>query len=273
MKTLKFLCTLAFFALLAMPWQMEAQDNQRPEFVSFQTNHWNLDLEDGSRTEWMALEKEYFDKVTSKNEHIFSTAAMTHMYTADNSEVIHVTVYMNWDAIDKAQARETELIEAAWPDDDARDAFFDKLDKYYTGVHSDELYRTRPGAKFPATRSTEPQVIYIQKRHGQMPEDGTGSERAAVVKEYQEEVIHKNELVLGYYPMRHGWGSDSRDVLEVMVFDSFGDLEKSNDREGELIEAHWPDEAARGAFFDKLDKYFSRWHADYIYSSIPELAK
>jgi len=51
------------------------------------------------------------------------------------------------------------------------------------------------------------------------------------------------------------------------------DVEKSFDRTTELIKANWPDEATRKAFFEKMNKYFTGVHGDYVYKNIPELMK
>ncbi|MNE61727.1 hypothetical protein D3C80_1569610 [compost metagenome] len=83
----------------------------------------------------------------------------------------------------------------------------------------------------------------------------------------------KNPYVKGYYPHRHTWGSDSRDFLEAYYFDSLSDLEKSNDKDDELIKAAWPKEDERKAFLDEMDKIFTGIHGDYIYRNEPTLAK
>ena len=73
--------------------------------------------------------------------------------------------------------------------------------------------------------------------------------------------------------MRHAWGADKRDFIEVFVVNSMADLEASNYARGDLVKSHWTDEAARKAFFKKSGKYFTGFHADYIYETIPELSK
>ena len=195
-----------------------------------------------------------------------------HQYTADNTEMLQVTVYRNWGDIKSAAERSEELVKAAWPDEKARKAYFKKADSYYTTIHSDEIYYTMPNAKIGAS-STEPRLLYMQKRHFAFPEEGSVEEFQALNKEYTEAVIHKNSHVIGYYPMRHAWGADKRDFIEVFVVNSMADLEASNDARGDLVKSHWTDEAARKAFFKKSGKYFTGFHADYIYETIPELSK
>jgi hypothetical protein len=73
--------------------------------------------------------------------------------------------------------------------------------------------------------------------------------------------------------MRHAWGSDNREFVHVYVVESLCDVGEMNQSTGGLVQAAWPDEAARSAFFEKYDKYFTGRHGDYIFSSIPEVAK
>jgi hypothetical protein len=231
---------------------------------------------DGNPGEWMELEKEYHEKVTMKNELILGSQFLNHFYTADNSEVVLVTAYGSWEAINDAGARTEELVEAAWPDEAARDAFFKKKDSYYVNIHSDEIYATLPNTKpfvADSTNSDKSMIIYIQKEHLAFPEDGSNEEIAALAKEFAEAVEHKNSNIKGYYTYRHRWGSDNREVIRARVFESLEDLAASNAKTQELIEAHWPDEAARDAFFEKYDKYFTGWHGDFIYRNVPELVK
>ncbi len=47
-----------------------AQPAEQPGFLTVTTVHWNMDNKDFSMDKWKAIEKEYFDKVTSKNEYI-----------------------------------------------------------------------------------------------------------------------------------------------------------------------------------------------------------
>jgi hypothetical protein len=272
MKALKFLFTASMF--LALSATLVGQDeSERPQFVVFTTEHWDYDYDDGSQDEWMALATEHFDKVIKKNEHIAGAATLVHYYTADNSELIHVRTYMTWNDIEKAQERNGELVEEAWPDEGERNAFFDKMSAYTTGQHSDEIYRTLGGAKLPEERSEDQMVIYMQKSHGDWPEDGSMDEIQSLDKQYKEVAIHGNEHIKAYYPMRHAWGSDNREFIDVFVVSSLADVGAANMAMNELVEEKWPDEEERNAFFDRYDKYATGWHGDFIYRNIPELSK
>jgi hypothetical protein len=275
MKTINVMgmSLLLFLSCLCLPGY--AQENTRPEFVGITRTHWNLQLDDATASdeEWEALTKEYNEKVTKKNEFIMSTAILSHMYTDDNSEVLLITTYKNWDAIEKAQARNTELENAAWPDKTAREALFKKADRYFVNRHSDEIYRTIEGAKIPAAPSDSSMVAYMQKTYLAFPADGTTEEFNALHKEYLEKTVHKNPHIIAFYPLRHGWGADNREIVTFSIVKSFGDVGAMNQAIGGLIEKGWPDETARKAFFKKYDRYFTGQHGDYIYSTIPGVSK
>ena len=127
---------LALMLLLITPSAI-AQDDapKRPEYITVTTLHWNMDNEDFDMKEWIATEKEYLDKVTKKNEYVMGASTYMHRYTPDNRELIYVQAYANWEAIDKASERNGELEKEAWPDKEARNAYFEKRNSYYADFH------------------------------------------------------------------------------------------------------------------------------------------
>jgi hypothetical protein len=222
--------------------------------------------------EWKAHEKEFFDKVTLKNDLILGTNVLVHYYTSDNSEVLFVTAYRSWEDIEKADEKDNELIKAAWPDSVKRRAFFDKQRSFYTPIHSDEIRSIVPNTKlFPA--DTAVHIYYVRTSHRAFPADSKPGEYQQLMNEYHQNVVLKNTLIKGYYPSRHLWGADSRDFVEAFVYSSLADLEKTAATTDALVKAHWPDETKRKEFFDKLDKYFENWHGDALYRNVPVLRK
>ena len=89
---------LLFFNLSIIAQEDDAP--KRPMYVAITTMHWNMDY-DGD-DDWIATEKEYKEKVTSKNEYIMGSGFYTHRYTADNTELMYVQTYASWEDIDKA---------------------------------------------------------------------------------------------------------------------------------------------------------------------------
>ena len=67
---MKKLILLGVVCLLCLP-NLRAQDDvsaKAPEYVTLTTLHWNTNLTNFDMSEWLATEKEFFDKVTSKND-------------------------------------------------------------------------------------------------------------------------------------------------------------------------------------------------------------
>ena len=196
MKTTKHYF-FAIATLLLFNISIFAQDEppKRPEYVTVTTMHWNMDNEDFDNEEWIATEKEYMDKVTKKNELIMGASFYTHRYTPDNTELIYVQTHANWEDIDKAGDRNGELAKEAWPDEDARNAFFDKRNMYYSDLHSDEIYATMSGANLMTEELGEDMIMYVRKSHFAFPDDGSNEEFKELRDEYLEKVFHKNELI------------------------------------------------------------------------------
>lgn len=274
MKTTNYFF-IAIATLLLTTTTIYAQDEtpKGPMYVTATTMHWNMDKEDFSMKEWIALEKEYLEKVTMKNEHVMGSSYYMHRYTADNRELILVRTFSSWEAIDQAGERDNELIKEAWPNEEARDSFFENQDSYYAPFHSDEIYATMSGAKLMTEAPGDDMILYVRKSHFASPEDGSFKEFKEIRDEFIENVINKNELIKGYYPNNHAWGSDKTEYIEAFLFNSMADLDIVGERNGELVKEHWTDEVARKDMNEKFGKYFTGVHGDYLYSLIEELSK
>lgn len=251
--------------------QEEAQKG--PEYVTMTVMHWNMDLEDFKMEEWKAVEKEYMDKVTKKNEHVMAAGFYLHQITPDNRELVYVQAYANWNAIDLAAKRNTELAKDAWPDKDKRKTFLNKQANYYSPFHSDEIYATMPHAKSLSEEPKKDMIVYLRTSHFAFPEDGSYKEFMDTFAEYTKNVTHKNEYVKAYYPMSHAYGSDKTQFVEAYFLDSLAVLDKKFDKDGELFDAHWSDEEAKKEMDKMGKKYFTGVHGDAVYKVVPELRK
>ncbi len=265
----KLISITAMLCMAFLPLVLIAQND--PQFLVVSRNHFNPSS-NFNFDEWKAHEKEYFDKVTAKNDLIMRTNVLVHYYTEDNSEILFVTAFRSWEDIEKANAKDDELTKAAWPDSVKRRAFFDKQRSFYTSKHSDEIRSIVPNTKaFPA--DTAVHIYYIRTSHRAFPADAKPGEYQQLMNEYDQNVTLKNSLIKGYYPSRHLWGADSREFIEAYVYSSLADLEKTGAATEALVKAHWPDETKRKDFFKKLDKYFENWHGDALYRNVPALRK
>src|SRR5258706_472805 len=135
---------IAMLCLALLPSLAWGQND--PQFLVVTRVHVNPKA-DFTVDQWKAHEKEYFEKVTSKNDLILGSNVLTHYYTNDNSELLFTSSYRSWDDIVKAQAKGAELAKAAWPDEAKRKAFFEKRNSFYTTEHSDEIRQIMPNAK------------------------------------------------------------------------------------------------------------------------------
>jgi len=117
-KLLLAILMLAFSFTTKIIAQDEVQKEEfKPVFLTVTTGHWSSDL-NVDFTDWLKTEKEYFDKVTMKNDLIIGSGYYTHYFTPDNSEVVFVSVYKNWEDIENANDVKAKLVEEGWPDKD-----------------------------------------------------------------------------------------------------------------------------------------------------------
>ena len=274
MKTTNRFFTTLIGLLMCFNVSMNAQEDAKPMYITVTTMHWNMDYKDFKMDEWKAVEKEFLDKVVMKNEHILSASFYLHRLTADNTELLYVQSFASWDAIDKASKRSNELSLEAWPKDEDAKIYFDKRNAYYAPEHSDEIYAVMDIAKPLAEAPTKDMVCYVRKGHFNFSGDmGTQAEFDALSKEYADNVTFKNEYIKGYYTYAHAWGAVRTEAIEVFFLDSLADLEKMMDKDGELYEAHWKDEAARKKMEEAGQKYYDNRHGDYVYTFVAGLAK
>ena len=269
MKNKNYLTLVMLILTFLLSNNMFAQEAPKPVFMTVTTLHRNVDADrlDTDRKNWKQAEQEYFDKVTSKNDLILRSSILNHYFTDNSSEVLFVSIFKTWEDLEKSNDVTTELIKKGWPDEKERKVFFDKYNSYYGPIHSDEIYSSVAGAKEFKPNSKEPMVIYVRKSQMSLTGQGKG------LKEFNEKITMNNPYVKGYYPYRHSWGADSRDFIEAYYYDSLSDLEKSFDKNTELIKAAWSKEDTRKTFMDEFDKLFTGIHADYIYTNNPTLSK
>ncbi|WP_420552988.1 hypothetical protein [Tenacibaculum aiptasiae] len=275
MKTVKINLLVVLLLLIISPLTIFSQnENKRPEYITVTVGHWNMDYENFNKDKWIATEREFLDNVVKKNEFILGTSVYLHRYTPDNSEIVFVNTYGSWADIEKANKRNQELIKEVWKDEKKREEYFKKKNAYYTMEHSDEIYVPVGGAKFLKSDDAKKELIWlVVKGHFAFPEDGSKEEFENLNKEYLENVINKNDLIKGYFQHMHAWGSDKTEFSRVFAVESMADLDMIGEKSNELFKSHWKDEAKRKEFEEKVQKYFTPKHGDYIYTSIPELSK
>ncbi|MBN4070601.1 hypothetical protein JYT76_02855 [Olleya sp. AH-315-F22] len=246
--------------------------SQEQLYISVTTLHRDMTLENFSMEDWKSVEVEYHEKVTMKNEHILSATTLLHYFTPDNSEVVFITVYPSWTAIEDATKRNEELEIEAWPDKAERKAFLKSQRTFYSNEHSDEIYVTIPGAK-SLEENDLPLIYYVRTSYFAFPEESDGDKFMNLLTEYNEAVTHKNDYYKGYYPQVHFYGADRTEFIEVFISETLDELERGIANQGKLFRAHWEGDDRQKEYNSVMDKFLTGVHGDRIYSSVPELNK
>ena len=223
--------------------------------------------------EWMEVEKEYFDKVTSKIDIILDHKVLVRYFGNDLSEIKIINVFDKWNDIEYVNNVRDALIEKAWPNKKERDVFFEKQNSFYTNYHSDEIYVTSTLSKLMTASEKasqkNPMVYYIDTN---ILSDIDNKDAHKLHEDYLNAVTYKNSFIKAYYPFRHYWGSDSREFLEIYVVNSLAGLEKAIETDKKLFELHVPDKSKRKEFMEAYRKAVTS-HKDGLYRNIPALSK
>ena len=200
---------------------------------------------------WKEVEEEYFNKVTSKIDLIRSHEVLMSYFAPQFGEIKVINVIGSWEDIMTINEMRMSLIEEAWPDEEERKAFFEKQNSFYKSKHEDEIYLTsestkdlirEPGQNMPFTFMIKTNIL----------SDTEDEDSYANYKKYFEEVVLKNSKVQGYYPFSHFWGDDSREFVELFVFDTFSDVEDSQYESNALLSKIVPEEEDRRNFLSSL---------------------
>jgi len=96
---------------------------------------------DGSVSAFDSLTVEYNTWCMDKNEFVISCKVVRHWWGNNNRDFITIAEVKSWEDVLKFNARTVELFEEHWNTPESRKAFNDAYDSYFTGEHSDEIYR------------------------------------------------------------------------------------------------------------------------------------
>lgn len=246
----------------------EPDQVEKPMYVTVTTLHGvdGFDFE-----EWKEVEKEYFDKVTSKIDLIYTHEVLMSYFAPQFSEIKVINVINSWEDIVIINEMRAELIEEAWPDEEERRMFFEKQNSFYQSKHADEIYLTSDYSKdlIKEPGQNRP-FVFMMKNNilGDVEDDNSYDN----YKNYVENVIYKNSKILAYYPFSHFWGDDSREFVELFVMDSFCDVEMSQYESNALISKIVPNEEAREEFLNSLYSVIESQETTF-YRNVPALSK
>ena len=116
-------------------------------------------------------------------------------------------------------------------------------------------------------------VFVAQTFKAKTPDGGTAAERDSLYMEWLENVVKKNEKIVGRRDFRHYFGQDSRDWVVITEYRSLSDFEIADSLNGQLARKRWPDDKKRAEFFQKLTRYWETVHADEVYRILPKFTK
>ena len=86
------------------------------------------------------LRKEMVENVINKNEFIKGYYPHRHYYGHNSTEFIEAFFVSSFDDLAKMNNRNGELMREHWADEVAGREYFQKYNKYFTGVHGDKVY-------------------------------------------------------------------------------------------------------------------------------------
>lgn len=88
--------------------------------------------------------KEFNDKVTFKDPYIKAYYPYRHAWGSNSTDFLEAYFYDSLADLEKSNEKITELIKTNWPKDADAKTFFDELEKSFTGLHKDFIYRNIP---------------------------------------------------------------------------------------------------------------------------------
>lgn len=91
--------------------------------------------------------KEFNEKVTLKNPYIKAYYPHRHTWGADSRDFVEAFLFDSLGDLEKSFDKNDELTNTAWPKEVDRKAFFDEMNKAFTGLHGDYIYSNIPSMK------------------------------------------------------------------------------------------------------------------------------
>jgi hypothetical protein len=111
-------------------------------------------------------------------------------------------------------------------------------------------------------------AVIVQNLERAFPENGSMAEFDSLTHLFQTKVWDKNPHVISHKTIRHWWGNDNRDVIEITEVKTWEDIPTAMEKNNELFMETWSTKEARDAFNKAYDKYFTGKHSDEIYQEV-----
>jgi len=117
-------------------------------------------------------------------------------------------------------------------------------------------------------QSAQGNVFVMTNFERAFPDDGSARELDSLTQISMDNLYKDNEYVESYKVIRHWWGHDNRDFIQLIEVKSWDDVTKANDRTNELFLKAMPNKADRDKFNKAYGKYFTGHHSDEIYREV-----
>jgi len=114
------------------------------KILYLQTRHFAYP-EDGSAEEFGKLRMEYVENVIHKNEKIKAYYPHRHAWGADRTVFMQAYILDSMEDLENMAETNGELFEAHWKDEASRRAYGEKISKYFTPNHGDEIFTAIAG--------------------------------------------------------------------------------------------------------------------------------
>lgn len=123
-----------------------------------------------------------------------------------------------------------------------------------------------------ARQEKAPRIVILTTWESVMPPNGSAAERDALLSEWVENILLKNDKILSQKNYGHYYGSSLRDWVVITEYENWNAIDEANKLNQQLMKAHWPEEKDRQMFFRMLSKYFID-HSDEILMEKPKYNK
>ena len=112
-------------------------------------------------------------------------------------------------------------------------------------------------------------VFVVTNLERAFPDNGSARELDSLTTLYINKCFGAdNEYVLSCKVIRHWWGHDNRDFIQIVEVKTWDDIVKANEKANDLFMKAWPTKEDRKKFNDANNKYFTGKHSDEIYNEV-----
>ena len=112
-------------------------------------------------------------------------------------------------------------------------------------------------------------VFVVTNLERAFPDNGSARELDSLTTLYINKCFGAdNEYVVSCKVIRHWWGHDNRDFIQIVEVKTWDDIVKANEKANDLFIKAWPTKEDRKKFNDANNKYFTGKHSDEIYNEV-----